>query len=230
MKKIWQLSKKLLWVFLVALVCYQVWLLGHVIWWKTNAPTETSFMALRLAELQSKNPKATLQYRWVNYEKISVHLKRAVIASEDDKFMEHNGFDWENIESALRHNQRKGSPMVGGSTITQQLAKNLFLSPKRSYLRKCQEAVISLMIENLWDKRRILEVYLNVVEWGTGVFGAEAGARRHFNQSAAGLSEYQAVRMAVLLPNPRKFERSMPSYRVNHAESVRQRMRYSRIP
>ena len=230
MKSIARTFKRLILVALAALVIYQLWLFGWVLWWKSHPPQETSFMEIRLDELQKKNPKAKLQYQWVPYDHISNHLKRAVIASEDDKFMEHSGFDWEGIEYALKKNKRKGKRVAGGSTITQQLAKNLFLSPSRSYLRKVQEAIITLMIEATWDKRRILEVYLNVVEWGSGVFGAEAGARRQFGISAAGLGESQAVRMAVMLPSPRRFEKGLPPYVLEHAESVQERMRYSSIP
>ena len=143
-----------------------------------------------------------------NYDKISVHLKRAVIAAEDDKFIDHEGFDWDGIQKAIEKNQKKGKAVAGGSTISQQLAKNLFLSPSRSYLRKAEEAVITVMIENLWDKRRILEVYLNVVEWGDGVFGCEAAAQRYYRVSAAQLAPAQAARLAVMLPNPRKYEKT----------------------
>ena len=230
MKRLFQIFRRLLFILLSLLLAYQLWVFGWVLWWKWNPPIETNFMELRLDELQEKNPQAKLQYQWVSYEKISVNLKRAVVAAEDDKFMEHDGFDWNNIERALKKNQRKGKKVAGGSTITQQLAKNLFLSPSRSYFRKIQEAVITVMIETLWDKRRILEVYLNVVEWGTGVFGAEAGARRQFGQSAANLNEYQAARMAVMLPSPRRFETRFPSYVIEHAQSVQQRMNYSSVP
>ena len=230
MKRLLQIFKRLLFILFSLLLAYQLWAFGWVLWWKWNPPAETNFMEIRLNELQGKNPQAKLQYQWVPYEKISVNLKRAVVASEDDKFMEHSGFDWAGMESALKKNQRKGKRVAGGSTITQQLAKNLFLSPSRSYFRKIEEAIITVMIETLWDKRRILEVYLNVVEWGGGVFGAEAGARRHFGQSAAYLSEHQAARMAVMLPSPRKFEKRLPPYAVDHAQSVQQRMNYSSVP
>lgn len=212
------------------LLAYQLWAMGWVLWWKWNPPTQTNFMEIRLDELRENNPQAKLQYQWVPYEKISINLKRAVVASEDDKFMDHSGFDWEGIEYALKKNKRKGKKVAGGSTISQQLAKNLFLSPSRSYVRKFEEALITLMIETLWDKRRILEVYLNVVEWGNGVFGAEAGARRHFGQSAAYLSEAQAAHMAVMLPSPRRFEKRFPAYVSEHAQSVQERMRYSSVP
>ena len=225
-----RIIKRVLLLFFVLILAYQGWLLAQVIYWKSHPPAATSFMKIRLAELQEKNPKVKLQYQWVPYERISLNLKRAVVASEDDKFMEHSGFDWEGIEYALHRNQRKGKRVAGGSTITQQLAKNLFLSPSRSYLRKGQEAVITVMIETFWDKRRILEVYLNVVEWGNGVFGAEAGARRQFQQSASSLSEYQAAHMAVMLPSPRRFEQHMPAYVLEHEQNVQERMRYSSVP
>lgn len=228
--RVWRFIRRLILVLIALLLAYQCWLFGMVLWWKWNNPQQTSFMSIRLHELREKNPKASLQYQWVPYDKISIHLKRAVVASEDDKFMDHNGFDWEGMQHALEKNQRRGKRAAGGSTITQQLAKNLFLSPSRSYVRKAQEAVITVMIEALWDKRRILEVYLNVVEWGNGVFGVEAGARRQYHQSAASLSAWQAVNMAVMLPNPRKFERNMPNYAREHAESVLERMGYSVVP
>ena len=225
-----RLFKRILFFLIALLLAYQLWILGWILWWKSNPPQTTSFMSIRLDELRRKNPQAKLSYQWVPYEKISINLKRAVVAAEDDKFMEHDGFDWDNIERALKKNQRKGRRVAGGSTISQQLAKNLFLSPSRSYIRKAQEAVITLMIETLWSKRRILEVYLNVVEWGNGVFGAEAGARRQFGQSAASLGEYQAARLAVMLPSPRRFEKSLPAYASEHAESIQQRMHYSDVP
>ena len=162
----------------------QLWYFGWVAWWKWNDPGETSFMSRELAALREKKPNAELKHRWIEYARISNHLKRAVIASEDANFTEHEGVDWQAIEKAYKENVRKGKVARGGSTITQQLAKNLFLSSERSYWRKAQELVITYMIEALWDKRRILEVYLNVVEWGDGVFGAEAAARQYFNVSA----------------------------------------------
>jgi monofunctional biosynthetic peptidoglycan transglycosylase len=151
----------------------------------------------------------------VPYEKISVQLKRAVISAEDDKFVDHEGFDWEGIQKALEKNQKKGKVVAGGSTISQQLAKNLLLSPTKSFMRKGEEAIITVWIELLWDKRRILEVYLNVVEWGDGVFGAEAAAKRYFGVSAAQLGAEQAARLAVMLPAPRRYERNPYSAYMN---------------
>lgn len=230
MKKIWRFSGRILKWLLLLLVAYQLWIFAHVVVWKWVNPGETSFMAIRLDELQQKNAKAELKHQWVEYAKISNHLKRAVVAAEDDRFMDHSGFDLRGIEQALKKNERRGKSVAGGSSITQQLAKNLFLSPSRSYFRKAEEAVITLMIELLWDKRRILEVYLNVVEWGNGVFGAEAAARHYYRVPAAQLGASAAARMAVMLPNPRKYEKSMPSWVVRHASAVQRRMHYSQIP
>jgi len=215
---------------LALLVVWQIALLTQVIWWSRFDPGSTSFMRLRLAELRDKTPDAQLRHEWVPYERISVHLKRAVIAAEDDSFVDHEGFDWEGIERALEKNEKKGRAVAGGSTISQQLAKNLFLSPSRSYLRKAQEAVITVMIEQLWSKRRILEVYLNVVEWGEGVFGAEAAARRYYGVPASRLGPAEAARLAVMLPNPRRYERSFGPRLAAHAERIRRRMVYSQVP
>lgn len=226
----WCYSKRiLLWLFLL-LLAYQLWVFTHLLVWKWVNPAQTSFMIIRLDELRIKNPGAKLKQEWVDYAQISNHLKRAVIAAEDDLFIEHYGFDMRGIRYALEKNQRKGKSVAGGSSITQQLAKNLFLSSERSYVRKAEEVVITLMIELLWDKRRIFEVYLNVVEWGNGVFGVEAAARHYYGASANRLSPAQAARMAVMLPNPRKYEKRYPSWVATHAKRVQARMRYSKIP
>ncbi|NMF97690.1 monofunctional biosynthetic peptidoglycan transglycosylase [Aromatoleum toluolicum] len=218
-------------VALVALlVLYQLWIFLLVLWWSHFNPSSTSFMDIRLDELQEKRPKAELRHEWVPYERISVHLKRAVIAAEDDSFVDHEGFDWEGIQRALEKNQRKGRAVAGGSTISQQLAKNLFLSPTRSYFRKAQEAVITVMIETVWSKRRILEVYLNVVEWGTGIFGCEAAARRYYGVPASRLGPDEAARLAVMLPNPRKYEKQFGPRLAAHAARIRGRMAYAQVP
>ncbi|HRE17050.1 MAG TPA: monofunctional biosynthetic peptidoglycan transglycosylase [Rhodocyclaceae bacterium] len=196
-------------LFLLALaVIYQLWLLGWVLLWKWVNPGETRFMEIRMEELRVKVPDARAQHQWLPYARISPHLKRAIIAAEDGKFVEHGGFDWEGIQNAIEKNQKKGRFVAGGSTISQQLAKNLFLSPTRSLFRKAEEAVITVMIETLWDKERILEVYLNVIEWGHGVFGAEAAARHHYGVSAAQLSPDQAARLAAMVPSPRFYDRN----------------------
>ena len=218
-------------VALVALlVLYQLWIFLLVLWWSHFNPSSTSFMDIRLDELQEKRPNAELRHEWVPYERISIHLKRAVIAAEDDSFIDHEGFDWEGIQRALEKNQRKGRAVAGGSTISQQLAKNLFLSPTRSYFRKAQEAVITVMIETVWSKRRILEVYLNVVEWGSGIFGCEAAARRYYGVPAGRLGPDEAARLAVMLPNPRKYEKQFGPRLAAHAARIRGRMAYAQVP
>ncbi|MFO1322547.1 MAG: monofunctional biosynthetic peptidoglycan transglycosylase [Burkholderiales bacterium] len=204
-------SRWLAWALFAAaavLAGMQLWFAAHILWWRDHPVGETSFMAYRMDELHAKNPKAAIAYRWVPYEKISGNLKRAMVAAEDAKFVDHEGFDWEGIQLALEKNQKKGRVVAGGSTITQQLAKNLFLTPSRSYLRKAEEAAITVMLEGMLGKRRILEIYLNVIEWGNGVFGAEAAARKYFGVSAADLSAEQAARLAAMAPNPRFYERN----------------------
>ena len=220
-----------LFILVVVLLAVQLWYFGWVAWWKWNDPGETSFMQRELALLQAKNPRAELRHRWVPYERISVQLKRAVIASEDARFTEHEGVDWEAIEKAYKENLRRGKPARGGSTITQQLAKNLFLSPERSYLRKVQELMITYMIEALWDKRRILEVYLNVVEWGEGLFGAEAAARHYYGVGAAQLNGEQASRLAAYLPNPKRYGRVRSGpYLDQRAAAIQRLMPYATAP
>jgi monofunctional biosynthetic peptidoglycan transglycosylase len=155
-----------------AVIALQLYYLIQIALWSYFNPSSTSFMREQLAILQAENPKAQLQFEWVDYDKISNQLKRAVIAAEDAGFNAHDGIEWDAIQDAYLKNQKKGKVVRGGSTITQQLAKNLFLSGERSYIRKGQEAIIATMLELILDKRRILELYLNVAEWGQGVFGA----------------------------------------------------------
>jgi monofunctional biosynthetic peptidoglycan transglycosylase len=204
--KIWRAAGIVAGAAALAVVLLHVYYAAMIVWWRDHAPRETAFMAARMDELAARNPKARLQYRFVPYERIGNSLKRAMIAAEDAKFVDHEGFDWDGIELALEKNQKRGRIVAGGSTITQQLAKNLFLSQSRSWLRKGQEAVITLMLEALLDKRRIFELYLNVIELGNGVFGAEAAAQHYFGVSAARLSAEQGARLAAMAPNPRFYE------------------------
>lgn len=185
----------------------QGWFLAWVLVWRWHDPGQSAFMQAELRRLRASRPQAQLQHQWVPYGAISANLKRAVIAAEDARFLEHEGVDWEAIEKAYLANRKAGRPLHGGSTISQQLAKNLFLSGERSYLRKAEELAITYMIELSWPKRRILEVYLNVVEWGEGVFGAEAAARLYFDVTAAQLAPEQAARMAAFLPSPKRYGR-----------------------
>jgi monofunctional biosynthetic peptidoglycan transglycosylase len=200
-------------------------------WYRYYPPHETAFMAQRMGEARAKNPKVRLRYTWVPWERISPHLKRAMIAAEDARFTEHSGFDWEGIRNAIEKNERRGRVVAGGSTITQQLAKNLFLSPERSYVRKAEEAVVTVVLEGLLPKRRILELYLNVIEWGNGVFGAEAAAQRYFGIPAARLSAEQAARLAAMAPSPRLFERNPESvYLAGRVATILARMPAAQVP
>ncbi|MFN7644980.1 MAG: monofunctional biosynthetic peptidoglycan transglycosylase [Burkholderiales bacterium] len=198
----------LLFAAVVAVLLLQLWFLAQVVWFKYNAPTSTAFMRVQLAALREQDPKAEIRHTWTPYARISPHLKRAVIAAEDANFTEHDGVDWEAIERAHERNQKRGKVTHGGSTITMQLAKNLFLSGERSYLRKAQELAIAFMLEAVLGKARILEIYLNVAEWGVGVFGCEAAARRHFGTTADRLSPSQSARLAAMLPRPRFYDRT----------------------
>jgi len=187
----------------IAFLIAQVWFLSHIVYWSRYHPETTAFMEHRLAQ----RPDMKLDYTWTPYARISIHLKRAVVVAEDAKFLDHEGFDWEAIQEALTKNQQKGRVVAGASTISQQLAKNLFLSGERSWLRKGQEAIITWMLEQAMSKRRILELYLNVAEWGDGIFGAEAAARHHFGVSAAALTAEQGAWLAAILPSPRRYVR-----------------------
>ncbi len=199
----WQIAL----LILLGVLAVQLWFAGWIAYWKFENPRETAFMERELERLQAKNPQTSLRHQWVPYERISNQLKRAVITSEDARFVEHEGVDWEAMQKAFEENKKRGRPVKGGSTISQQLAKNLFLSSEKSYLRKAQELVITTMLEALWDKRRILEVYLNVVEWGEGVFGAEAAARHYYGIGAQQLGAEQSARLAAFLPNPKRYGR-----------------------
>jgi monofunctional biosynthetic peptidoglycan transglycosylase len=187
----------------IAFLIAQLWFFSQILYWDKYPPETTAFMESRL----EAKPGLKLERRWVPYSAISVHLKRAVVVAEDAKFLDHEGFDWEAIQDALAKNTRKGRVVAGASTISQQLAKNLFLSGERSWLRKGQEAIITWMIERTMTKRRILELYLNIAEWGDGVFGAEAAARHHFGVPASALGPEQAAWLAAIRPAPRRYVR-----------------------
>jgi len=216
---------------LIALVLIQFWFVVHIWYWADHDPDVTAFMQSRLEKLREKDPKAVLRHQWVPYSRISVHLKRAIIAAEDAKFLDHEGFDWEAIQKAYEKNLKKGKVVAGGSTISQQLAKNLFLSGERTWWRKAQEAAITVMIETIMSKRRILEIYLNVIEWGNGVFGAEAAARYHFGVTAAALGPEQAARLAAMVPSPRRYVPGRETaYLQRRAEIILARMNAAQLP
>lgn len=205
-KSVWRTFKIFLLVGIALIACYELWIAARIGWWIKHNPETTAFMEARLEILQEKNPRAALSHYWVPYNRIAPQLKRAVVAAEDAKFAQHNGFDWEGIQTALEKNLKRGRIVAGGSTISQQLAKNLFLSRSRTPWRKAQEAYITVLLETLMDKHRILEIYLNTIEWGDDVFGVEAAARHYFGVSAAVLNGEQAARLAAMIPNPRYYD------------------------
>lgn len=217
--------------FLLLLIVYQLWIFIHICWWINFNPSTSAFMEDRLEVLQEKNPNAALKHRWVAYKNISPNLKRALIAAEDAKFVDHEGFDWEGIEKAYEKNLKKGKVVAGGSTISQQLAKNLFLSTKRTPWRKLEEAMITVMLESTMSKRRIFEIYLNVIEWGNGIFGAEAAARHYFGTSAKNLSSEQAAKLAAMVPNPRYYDKHQSARGLNRKTGIiLHRMNSAAIP
>ena len=221
------------WVLLVLIagLAVQLYFFLQIWWWVDHNPSMTSFMREQAAALREKNPDARIQQVWVPYNRISNNLKRAIIASEDANFSEHEGVDWEALQKAYEKNNKKKKVVSGGSTITQQLAKNLFLSGSRSYLRKGQELVITYMLETLMDKERIFEIYLNVVEFGKGTFGAEAAARHYYGVSAANLGAAQAAKLAVMLPNPRFFDAHRDSnYLARRTGVILRRMGSAELP
>ncbi|NOT65875.1 MAG: monofunctional biosynthetic peptidoglycan transglycosylase [Methylotenera sp.] len=218
-------------VLLMWILLYQLWIFLHICWWIKFNPSTSAFMEDRLEIIQETKPEAELKYKWVNYSQISNNLKRAVIASEDAKFSDHDGFDWEGIEKAFDKNLKKGKIVAGGSTISQQLAKNLFLSSKRTPWRKGEEAIITVMLEKMLSKQRILEIYLNVIEWGNGIFGAEAASRHYFKVSAGKLSTTQAAKLAAMIPNPRFYDAHKSTKYLNRRTAVIQaRMRFAELP
>ncbi len=228
---LWRWAWRTVAIFLILLVMYQIWLFAHICWWVKFNPATSAFMDTRLEIMQDKNPKAKLRYQWVPYAHISNHLKRALIVAEDAKFLDHDGFDWEGIQKAYTKNLKKGRVVAGGSTISQQLAKNLFLSTKRTPWRKGEEAIITVMLEIVMDKRRIFEIYLNIIEWGHGVFGAEAAAQHYFDVSAGQLSAQQGAILAAMVPNPRYYDTHRTARgMLRKSEIIRQRMDDAEIP
>jgi monofunctional biosynthetic peptidoglycan transglycosylase len=216
---------------LCALVVVQFWFLVHIWYWANHNPESTAFMRERLSIIREDEPRARLSHRWVPYSRISLSLKQAVVAAEDANFMTHGGFDWEAMRKAYERNVKEGEVVLGASTITQQLAKNLFLPPARAWWRKAQEAAITVMLEMLLTKRRILEIYLNVAEWGDGVYGAEAAARYHYGVPAAALTPEQAARLAAMLPSPRSYSpRSDTLYLRQRTADILSHMYVARVP
>ncbi|MGQ9372872.1 monofunctional biosynthetic peptidoglycan transglycosylase [Acinetobacter tandoii] len=205
----------------------QLWIFSSLLWWRTHPVETTMFMRLDYWS----EPSKPIQHSWRDYDEISDYVKRAVVTSEDGKFMHHHGFDWEGMQYALERNQDKGKVVAGGSTISQQLAKNLFLYNKRSFIRKGQEAVATWMMERMWSKQRILEVYLNSVEFGENIYGVEAATQHYFGKSARSLTRDQAAFLAAILPNPKYYQDHQNDRKVQiRKKMIRKYMRYSQIP
>ena len=231
MKKLWRWGGRAALLLIGLILTYQLWIFAHVVWWNFYNPSTSAFMEDRLEVLQEKNPDANLRHKWVPYKKISMNLKRALVASEDANFLEHEGFDWEAMQKAYEKNLKKGKVVAGGSTISQQLAKNLFLSGQRSVFRKLEEAIITVMIEAVMDKRRIFEIYLNIIEWGNGVYGAEAASRYYFRKSASELDAWEAAKLAAMVPNPRFYDRHRDTaYLQRRTSLILARMPSSEVP
>ena len=217
---------------LLAIAALQLFFVARIAAMAVLAPQSTTFE--RSEAWRISQQKGTLRWRaqWVDYRQISDHLKRAVITSEDDGFAHHDGVDWDALEKAWAKNSRaeqraaqqqssaRSPKVVGGSTITQQLAKNLVLSGERTLVRKSQEFVLTLLLESLLSKQRILEIYLNSVEWGEGIFGAEAAALHYYRKSASSLTANEAARLAVMLPRPRYFEKLSNSVYLSERSAV----------
>ena len=227
---------------LLAFVGLQLFFLARIALMARVAPESTAFERSEAWRLVQQKDRLRWGQDWVSYAQLSDHLKRAVIASEDDIFAQHDGVQWDAIEKAWaknakaelqasKNNNAKQAKIVGGSTITQQLAKNLFLSGERTFVRKGQEFVLTLMLEALLSKQRILEIYLNHVEWGEGIFGAEAAARHYFGKPASQLNAWEAARLAVMLPRPKHYQKFPQSeYLSGRTDIVVSRMMRVQLP
>ena len=209
------------------LLFYQIWLAGHVLWWRQHNPSESAFMHAGLERLRQDEPDAQLQYQWVPYNHIASSLKRAVIASEDAKFLNHDGFDWEGMQNAWEKDIHKHRIVAGGSTISQQLAKNLFLSGQRTPWRKAEEAIITVMLEHMLSKHRIFEIYLNVIEWGNGIYGAEAASKHYFHCHAQQLNNDQAAWLAAIITNPEYFDDHRSAHRARRKAAILRRRMFA---
>jgi monofunctional biosynthetic peptidoglycan transglycosylase len=218
-------------VLVIAWLATQAFYFAQIAAWNSVNPRSTAFMRSDAWRLSRERPDLSIQRTWVPYDQISRNLKRAIIASEDANFVNNNGYETDAILQAWEHNKAKGKIVRGGSTITQQLARNLFLSREKSYIRKGQELIITWMLETLMDKERIFEIYLNSVEWGNGVYGAEAAAQYYYKISASKLSAAQSARLAVMLPRPKYFDehRSSP-YLNQRARVIARRMGAAELP
>ncbi len=213
---------------LLAYACSLIWVLLYAV----LPPPVTPLMLQRLAEGLLQGEWVGIRYSWRALPELSPNLLRALVAAEDARFAQHYGFDWRAIEQARRRNERfRGRRLYGASTISMQTAKNAFLLPVRTYVRKAVEAYLTVLIETFWGKARILEVYANIVEWGPGIYGAEAAARYYFGKPAHALTPREASLLAAVLPNPRLWSPATPTrYLQRRSEWVRSRMSAVSIP
>ncbi|MDO4249015.1 MAG: monofunctional biosynthetic peptidoglycan transglycosylase [Neisseria sp.] len=212
-------------------ILFNAYVYGNILTYRAVAPHQSAFMSMRMSQFRSEGRDVTLDYRWVPYNQISVNLKKALIASEDAGFAEHSGFDWRGMRNAFRKNEKSGEIRSGGSTISQQLSKNLFLNDGRNYLRKAEEAAITAMMEAVTDKDRIFELYLNVIEWGYGIYGAEAASQYFFKKPASDLSRQQAALLTARVPAPLFYAENPKSPRLRaKANIVLRRMRSAELP
>ena len=214
-------------VIVSVILLVQLWIFASLAWWRTNPVNTTMMMRIDYWT----EPSKAIQHQWRPYDEISLNLKRAIVTAEDGKFIHHHGFDWDGIQTALNKNRNQGRVVAGGSTISQQLAKNLFLVNKRSFVRKGQEAVATWMMERMWSKERILEVYLNSIEFGDNIYGVEAAAKHYFGKTAQSLTRDQAIFLAAILTNPKYFQDHRNSSALNARKRMIQLdMRYAELP
>lgn len=225
------ISRRLLkWMSILILVVLTI-MVGRIASLNWINPKTTAFMDAERARLEQLSPPKPIVHVWVPYSRISQTAKRAVVAAEDAAFTQHDGVDWRAVEQAFKDNLNRGKLARGGSTITMQLTKNLYLSASRSFLRKGAEFVLTGLMELLLDKRRILEIYLNVAEWGVGVFGIEAAARHYFGVSANQLSDAQAAWLASILPAPKRADRNRQAPWIEQkAQVIQARMQQVAVP
>lgn len=209
----------------------QVFYMAQIAWWSVFNPASTAFMRAAGWRLAHESPQIRVHREWLPYERISRNLKRAIIASEDANFASNSGFETDAMLQAWERNAASGRIVRGGSTITQQLARNLFLSPEKNYVRKGQEFIITWMLETILSKERIFEIYLNSVEWGNGIYGAQAAAQYYFGIDAANLNVAQAARLAVMLPRPRYYDAHRNSaYLTARTRVIMRRMGSAALP
>lgn len=250
MRRVFRWTFRILLGILFGILLYQIFLFVRVYRLRSYNPASTSLIDTRMGEAAAKGQQPKREQTWVPLEKISPNLQRAVLAGEDTNFLSHNGFDYQAIQQAWEHAQREAAKEAkkegedddwlpslpdfkrGGSTISQQLAKNLYLSSQRSFIRKGQEAIVTVMLERLLTKRRILEIYLNVIEWGDGVYGAEAAAQHYFHKPASSLSVNEAAFLSAMIPNPRTvFNPQVNPRRVARRQRIIMRgMPYTKVP